>query len=71
MRGIPWGTIVEHRNKGAMSYLVEEMIDIAKNLGYERSVAQCYDTSLRLAERVGFQVQSELSIFSNIVAKKL
>lgn len=59
------GTKAAYRNKGAMSFLVSEMVTIAKKNAFKTSVAQCYDTSLRLVQKIGFQSGGVLDIFSN------
>jgi GNAT superfamily N-acetyltransferase len=64
-----WGTDPKYRNKGAMSFLVKEMIRIAKEAGFSCSVAQCYDQSLNIAKKVGFQAQEALEVFSNMAYK--
>lgn len=60
-----WGTRVPYRGKGAMSFLVQQMLHVAADHGYKRSVAQCYDTSLRLAQNMGFQPEGVLDIYAN------
>ena len=46
-----------------MSYLVQNMVDIAKNEGFKTSIAQCYNTSLRLAQKIGFKTQAAIAKF--------
>ncbi len=55
----------EYRKKGVMTYLGKHLISIAIGEGYEYSVAQCYDTSVRLVEQLGFKAKETLSVFSN------
>ncbi len=61
-----WCTKANYRNRGLMSYLIKEMLTIAKDNGFQTSIAQCYDTSLKLAQKIGFEAYGELNIFSNI-----
>lgn len=60
-----WATRAEHRNKGAMSFLVREMLSIASNKGFKTSVAQCHAEALKLAKNIGFKSKGFLDIFSN------
>lgn len=60
-----WGTRAHYRKKGAMSFLIQKMLHVAADKGYKRSVAQCYETSLRLAQRLGFQTQGILDVYAN------
>jgi GNAT superfamily N-acetyltransferase len=65
--GLYCGATKEHyRKKGAMSLLIKTMVDCAKERGFERSVAQCYDSSLRLTQKLGFKPSGRLNVFSNV-----
>ncbi len=55
-----WGTKSEFRNQGAMTYLTNEMVNISKKRGYKQSTAQCYDTSIRLAQKLGFKPSGDM-----------
>lgn len=58
-----WSTRPQYRNKGAMYFLVGEMINIVQNKGYSKSVAQCLSTSTRLAQATGFSINGRLNFF--------
>lgn len=60
-----WAVKPEFREKGIMTGFVKKMILIAKQHGYSASVAQCYDASVRLAERVGFKKYGQLELYVN------
>lgn len=64
-----WTTLAEHRNKGYMSFLVREMVNLAKSRGYKSSIAQCHESSLKLAERIGFKAEYTLDIYCDMTSK--
>lgn len=61
-----WGVKADHRKQGIMTNLVKNMVLIAKEHGYASSVAQCFDTSLSLAERLGFKKYGYLDLYCNV-----
>lgn len=62
-----WGTKSENRSNGAMTFLVDKMIKTANKKGFKSSVAQCYDTSLGIAKKLGFKEDGDVFVlFSNM-----
>lgn len=64
-----WGTKRNFRNKGAMSFLAKRMIYIAQDKGYKDSVGQCHNTSIGLAQRIGFLKKGYLNYYLNTLSK--
>jgi len=58
-----WAVKNDYRQYGIMTNLVKNMIIVAKEQGYPSSVAQCYDASVRLAQRIGFESYRGLEIY--------
>lgn len=62
-----WSTKKQFRQMGAMSSLIEETLHIAKNMGYQCSLAGCYDTSISLAKKLGFCTYSVTNLITNVL----
>ena len=65
-----WGVKDGYRNQGVMSNMVQNMIHRAQEHGFANSVAQCFATSLGLAEKLGFKKYGAISLYANATDEK-
>ena len=60
------GVTNEARQQGVATQMILKMLSIAKEKGYSVAVAQCYDASVRLADRLGTKRHGIIDIYSPI-----